>query len=223
VQPLPASFVRTREAVHALAEHVLCAVRYAAVGRIGLSPASDGIVTPAFDDRVVGLRGLELVDSGPGGDRRSPVTTLQDAGRFFGVEPVAPPLWTPTTTPDLDAPLAIDADAAGALAAWFTLVAGALTKVDQNAAPTLWPEHLDLALTVGEVTYGGSPGDAEHDQPYLYALPPAPVPDGDRSFWNEPFGAAITYDRVRTAHDAAAFFADAATRIRSTPPPEDGR
>ena len=77
--------------------------------------------------------------------------------------------------------------------------------------------------SVGDITYGGSPGDAEHDQPYLYVLPPSPVPDGDRSFWNEPFGAAITYDRVRTADDAAAFFADAAARIRSAPPPEDGR
>ncbi len=85
MQLLSPSFVQTRQATHALAEHVLCAVRYAAVGRIGLSPASDGIVTPAFDDRVVGLRGLELVDSGPGGERRIPVTTLRDAGRFFGV------------------------------------------------------------------------------------------------------------------------------------------
>jgi hypothetical protein len=222
VEALPTSFVRTREAVHALAEHVLCAVRYAAVGRIGLAPAPDGFVTPAFDDRVVGLRGLELVDSGPSGERRSPVTTLREAGRFFGVEPVAPPLWTPTTTPDLDAPLDIDADGAAVLAAWFTLVAGALTQVDPTAAQTLWPEHFDLAITIGDVTYGGSPGDAEHAEPYLYVLPPAGFERAYPSFWNEPFGASLSYQRIGGRADADAVFTEANVRLEAADPREPG-
>jgi len=52
VNALPDSFVTTRLAVHALAEHVLCAVRYAAVERIGLAPVPDGIATPPFDGGV---------------------------------------------------------------------------------------------------------------------------------------------------------------------------
>ena len=138
------------------------------------------------------------------------------------MEPVAPPLWTPTTTPDLDAPLAIDADAAGALAAWFTLVAGALTKVDLSAAQTLWPEHLDLALTVGEVTYGGSPGDAEHAEPYLYVLPPAGFERGDPSFWNEPFGASLSYQRIGGPADADAFLTEATERLSAADPRGSG-
>ena len=77
MDPLPTSFASTRVAVHTLAEHVLCAVRYAAVGRIGLSPVGDGIATPPFDGRVVGLRGVELVDTSRHGDRRSTLSTLR--------------------------------------------------------------------------------------------------------------------------------------------------
>ena len=220
MEALPASFVRSREAVHALAEHVLCTVRHAAVGRIGLTPVPDGIATPPFDGRTVGLRGLDLVDSGPHGERRTPVTTLRAAGRFFGVDPVAPPLWTPTTTPDLDAPLAIEADDAAALAAWFALVAGVLTRVDPSAAQTLWPEHFDLAITVGEVTYGGSPGDAEHAEPYLYVLPPAGFERGDPTFWNEPFGASLAYHRIDGQADADAFFTEANVRLAAADPQE---
>ena len=94
---LPTSFASTRVGVHTLAEHVLCAVRYAAVGRIGLTPVRDGIDTPPFDGRVVGLRLRELVDGGTGGERRSPITTIRAAGEFLGVTPGVPPLWTPTT------------------------------------------------------------------------------------------------------------------------------
>ncbi len=223
--PLPDSFVSTRLAVQALAEHVLCGVRYAAVGRIGLLPAPDGIATPPFENRTVGLRGLQLFDRGPDGERRAPVTTLRAAADHFGTTLGAPPLWTPVTTPDPDAPLSIDGTDLQLLAGWFTLVGEALTTQAPEASPTLWPEHFDLAVTVsdasGETTFGGSPGDAEHDQPYLYVLPPSPEPDGDRSFWNEPFGAAVSYDRIATAGDAAAFFADAAARIQSATPPED--
>ena len=35
----------------------------------------------------------------------------------------------------------------------------------------LWPEHFDIAFEDQEVTYGGSPGDENHDEPYLYVAP----------------------------------------------------
>ena len=43
--------------------------------------------------------------------------------------------------------------------------------------PVLWPEHFDYAIVAGDeaagsrANYGGSPGDAEHDEPYLYVGP----------------------------------------------------
>jgi hypothetical protein len=226
--PLPDSFIGTRLAVHALAEHVLCTVRYDAVGRIGLLPTPDGVATPPFEDRTVGLRGRELVDRRPDGERRAPVTTLRAAADHFGCALGPPPLWSPVTAPDPDAPLKVDGTDLGLLARWFALVADALATQAPGAEQTLWPEHFDLAVTVndsrdGDTTFGGSPGDVGHDQPYLYVLPPVPVPDGDGSFWNEPFGAARCYDRVANTSDAAAFFADAAARIRSAPPSEDRR
>src|SRR5947207_13971141 len=137
MRPLPSSFGSTRAAVHTLAEHVLCAARYGAVGRIGLTPVADGIATPPFEGRVVGLRGVELVDIDTGGERRRPVTTLRSAGEFFDVLPSVPPLWTPSTRGDHDAVLDIDADGVAALAAWFALASDALEAVHREASPTL--------------------------------------------------------------------------------------
>ena len=131
--------------------------------------------------------------------------------------PGVPPLWTPTTNSNLDDVLDIDADGVAALAAWFTLVSGALTTVHPAASQTLWPEHFDLAVTVAGATYGGSPGDATHVAPYLYVTPPGePVPDGDRRFWNEPFGASLAYDRITGAADAIGFFTEAMARVAAS-------
>ncbi len=107
--------------------------------------------------------------------------------------------------------------AVAALAAWFALVSTALATVHPAASATLWPEHFDLAVTVAGATYGGSPGDATHSEPYLYVTPPGePVPDGDRQFWNEPFGASLTYDRITGAADAVGFFTEATARVAAS-------
>jgi hypothetical protein len=218
VDALPASFAGTRLAVHALAEHVLCGLRYAAVGRVGLTPLADGVATPPFDDRVVGVRGVELVDATvEGGERRAPASTLRAAAAFFDGPLGPPPLWTPATAPDVDAPLGLDAAGVAALAAWFGLVRQVLTTMYPDAPPTLWPEHFDLAVTVDDVTVGGSPGDDAHSEPYLYVLPPGkPAPDGDLAFWNEPFGASLGYDRIGDPADAIAFLAEAHRHLGSS-------
>jgi hypothetical protein len=106
VQALPPTLASTRASLHALAEQVLCAVRYQDVGRVGLTPWPDGLGTPPFGDngRAVGVRGTELVDVAGESERRTPVTTLRAAGAFFGVAPGAPDLWTPVTMVDGDAP-----------------------------------------------------------------------------------------------------------------------
>ena len=99
----------------------------------------------------------------------------------------------------------------------FALVSTALATVHPAASPTLWPEHFDLAVTVAGATYGGSPGDATHSEPYLYVTPPGgPVPDGDRQFWNEPFGASLTYDRITGAAGAVGFFTEAMARVAAS-------
>jgi hypothetical protein len=75
----------------------------------------------------------------------------------------------------------------------------------------LWPEHFDLSIDCGtnRATYGVSPGDDEHADPYLYV---APWARQTGSFWSDPHfgGAALAYDDLLAGEDqraaALAFF-----------------
>jgi hypothetical protein len=82
----------------------------------------------------------------------------------------------------------------------------------------LWPEHFDIAIELGSeargvrANYGFSPGDEQHEEPYLYVGPwSAPIDDGD--VWNgHGFpGAELSYSELIAAESeaaaAAAFFA----------------
>lgn len=146
------------------------------------------------------------------GERRAPVTTLAAASAFAEVTPGAPAdVYTPSTPLDLDAPLAIDPAAAAVLASFFARTDEALQRLRTERAAEgpaevqLWPEHFDLATTIAEVHYGGSPGDDGHPEPYLYVGPWQP-PEPDGAFWNEPFGASRADDGSLTVDDVLAFF-----------------
>jgi hypothetical protein len=210
--PLPPRYTNTRVALHTVAEHVLAAARYQAVGRIGLRPVRGGFGTPTFDGRRVEVLGVDLVTFDDVDEQREPITTLRSAGTFVGIEPGAPAeVYRPATPLDLDAGLEVDPDAAQALAEWFQLVSGALGdfagahRDESPGDPQLWPEHFDLALAMGEVNYGGSPGDARHPAPYLYVGPFTPRTG---PFWNESFGASRPGSAVASVDDAVAFFED---------------
>lgn len=79
----------------------------------------------------------------------------------------------------------------------------ALRLLDPGEAPTLWPEHFDIGITVAEVNYGVSPGDAAIGEPYAY-VGPWQVPDG--SFWNQPFGAARPLSLLASPQAMVEFF-----------------
>jgi hypothetical protein len=218
----PAALAATRDSLHAVAEHVLAAVLHRATGRIGLRPAPGGFATPTFDGPAgptrVAVDGTDLVVDTGGDRRRAPLTTLRAAAELAGVPPGAPgDVYPPATPLDLDRPLPLDADVARRLAAFYAGTAEALrTFLDRHGeegpAPiTLWPEHLDLATSVGEVNYGGSPGDDGRPLPYLYVGPWAPPPTDD--FWNEPFGAARTWPGDVDAEEAVAFFDEGRARL----------
>ena len=221
---LPAGFAASVDAVHAIGEHVLCAVRHAAVERVGLRPTADGVATPPYGEslRSVGVEGDELVDRSEGdaraGDRRARITTVRAAGEFFGVTPGIPGgLWTPVTEPDLDAPLNVDPAAIAVLARWYAFIDAALGALHEHAGRhgtmldplTLWPEGFDLATTGASVNYGGSPGDQFVTTPYLYVGPvdrPFPPTTDGEPFWNEPFGASLRYHDITSLEQAVAFF-----------------
>jgi hypothetical protein len=203
--------VPTRQSLHAVAERVLAATRFAAEGRIGLVAGPDGFGTPpnATGRRVeVQIDELVVIDDDV---RREKLTTVRRAAELVGVEPKAPPVYPAATPDDPDWPLDIGRDAARVIKEWFALVDEALRAVSGDltnpSAITLWPEHFDLASTAAEVNYGGSPGDDDHAEPYLYVGPFArPLPSGGEGFWNEPFGASLPRSAVPDVDAAIAFF-----------------
>jgi hypothetical protein len=209
------TLVETRVALHALAEHVLAPLRQRVEGRIGLQPVDGGFGTPLMPTptgaRQVCVRGTTLVDRTKEAERTEGLTTLGRAAAFVGLELGATAAPYPfTTTIDPDATLAVDPAQAREIADWFAFGDEALREVctwHADRSPSeiqLWPEHFDLATTIDDVNLGASPGDAEHDDPYLYVGPSAP-PSGP--FWNEPFGASLTRSHVRDVASAVQFFA----------------
>lgn len=220
-----ATLVQTRLAWHAVAEHVVAPARYRAEGRIGLRATPGGYGTPEFGDKQqVRVAGSDLVHTRGGAATTTPLTTVSAAASVLGIDPGAPhEVYAPTTPLERDAPLEIDAAAAHALGAWFELGDNALEAMRSEArdadAPSLvqlWPEHFDLALELGDEsrgargTFGASPGDAMHPEPYLYVTHWADV--ADDPFWSDAVfgGASLRYrDLVATgdpAHAARTFF-----------------
>jgi len=223
------ALVRTRNAWHALAEHVVAPARFHANGKIGLRFTRVGFGTPFFGDGeqvrlipdgVVVVRGGTLLVL--------PVTTVQDAADVIGIEPGAPThVYTPTTALEPDRLLEVDAAAARFLGDWFgygalvleTLRAG-VTTAEDPARVQLWPEHFDLAVDFGDesagrrATYGACPGDEGNAEPYLYVTPWAPQ-TGD--FWNEGSFASLGFDALAGQSDQRAvaleFFAAARERL----------
>lgn len=227
---LPSTFAATRDAWHKVAEYVLAPARYRATGHIGLIVTPGGFATPPFDDDTrVRVDGTDLVVEHGNDERRAPLTTLGAAAEFAGVDLGVPTgVYTPATSAEPDAPLAVDANAAAVLAEWMELcwdVLGALRAESSARAPSalqLWPEHFDMSVDFGDeaaglrANYGASPGDAAIASPYLYVG----AWDATRRsglLGGYDFGAALAYDALATAADPAGvaqdFFADRASLL----------
>jgi hypothetical protein len=208
--------IQTRSSLHQLAEHVLAAARHRADGRIGLRVVPGGIATPPFgtDCRTIAVIGNEFIVSDSGGTRGQDVSTLRNAAEAVGIEPGGPAgVYQLSTNADPDAPLTVSHAAAAQLSAWFNLADKALhgfVAAHPDADPsaiTLWPEHFDLGMSMGPCNYGASLGDDGRPEPYLYVGPhraeerPATDP-----FWNEPYGAAVSWRQIADIDSAQAFF-----------------
>jgi hypothetical protein len=209
----------TRASLHAVAEHVMAATQYAQKRRLGLRQATGGFATQPFvvdgAERRVAVVGTDLVRRddlrGEETERRIPITSLRAAADLTG-GPVGMPsdAYRPSPLPDPEAELEVDPGAAALLAGFYALVQAALTVFTAELAPEgpsdiqLWPEHFDIATAISQVNYGGSPGDADHDEPYLYVGPFEPPPRG--GFWNESFGASQPWGEIAGVDDALRFF-----------------
>jgi hypothetical protein len=206
---LPPTVIETRLALHQLAAHVLARRRHAFTRRFGLRAAPGGVATPAFGDdvEVVRTSGRHLVVERAGAALASPVTTLAAAAQLVGVD-LTLDFAVGDDTPAMGDPeelLAVDDDAARALADWWAFgttvldeVVATEPRVTSPTSPQLWPEHFDVGCTVtvdgGErVNLGVSPGDAYEPLPYLYVGPWSDARPGDPSAWNAPFGAVLRH------------------------------
>jgi hypothetical protein len=121
------------------------------------------------------------------------------ADRYAGGSGVAP-----------DEVLQLDPDALAVLVHGFDIGAAALRAFASGQTPVLWPEHFDVSVTLDEVNYGVSPGDAYLDEPYAYVGPFEPRTG---PFWNAPFGAARALSDLSTVDNIVAFFAEGRTRL----------
>lgn len=205
------TFATTRVSLHAVAEHVLAALRFRAEGRIGLVVTDGGFGTPDLGDAgSARVDGVDLVVARDGREQVSPLTTLAAAGAACGIEPGAPDVYAAETALAPDAPLSIDAVAAERLATWFAFGWARLAALaGTETTPTLWPEHFDAAVELGDEargqrgTFGASPGDAEHSAPYLYVTHWAEVPSDP--YWNDAAfgGASLPHGELVGSDDPA--------------------
>ncbi len=226
--PLSPMYAETRDALHRLAVYVISPAQRLATGNeIVLQATPGGFGTALLPGGQIRVEGTTLIRELGGTGRAAAITSLRDMAAFLGIEPdVAQQEQFDVPPPgDLDAPLAIDPAAAADLAGWYAFTGGALEQLRAEAGPDddvspvrLWPEHFDIAIDMGNEaagrrgTYGGSPGDRHHDQPYLYVSPWAGRID---PFFDDPEfrGASLVYDRIREGADPAAFLREGRSRI----------
>ncbi len=183
---MTASFIATRVALHALAKDVLESDLAGAPEPVTLRAAPNGFATP---DRLVDgqwrrlrVEGTDLVTQHGDRETRSPIAGIvaEDAER---------------------------------LAQFFRLGDDALHAFranhvdDDPSIVQIFPHHFDIAISLAEarggVNVGASPGDADHDEPYLYVGPWEIAPN---SLWNESWGVSLPWTDALTVADAVAFF-----------------
>lgn len=209
ITEIPPTFAATRDALHSVAEQVVAPARAAATGdEFSLVVTTGGFGTPPLPGGgCVCVDGLELVVEGADGEqKRTLLTTLSESAAAVGLP----------SEGLSDEALELDAAAAALLAEAYVLADGVLREFYGEALPVaaptgnqLWPEHFDIAIEHGEepgkrATYGLSPGDAAHPEPYFYVAPW--IPPSDLAIWTAVgfTGAELSWAQLLEAEDPRA-------------------
>lgn len=194
--------VRTRKALHAVAETVLAGPQHRASGTIRLRAYPGGFATDAAP--FLQVIGAELM--APGQRLALHRTTCTELAAAVGVEPGPPVgLYDDGSGAAPDDPVDADPQAAQWIAHCFGVGDTALRRLVLGAEPVLWPEHFDIGITVDDVNYGVSAGDDHLPEPYAYVGPHTPR---SGPFWNAPFGAARTVRELGGADAVTRWFAE---------------
>jgi hypothetical protein len=209
LSPLPDGFGAVVAALHRVAEDVVAPARKPD-NEIALEVTPGGFGTPVFEwegsTHQIRVEGTELVREVDGREQRESLE----------VDPVG----------------------AEALARWYAFDAGVLERLaadarpgDAASAPILWPEHFDVAIELGSesdglrATYGFSPGDEQHPEPYAYVGPWVTQAPGELWNANGFAGAELTYADLLAADDQVAaaleFFTTRRDALVSTKPTEE--
>ena len=197
---VPDHYPVRRDDLHRLAYGVVSNTRKGANGKFGLRWTMDGFGTPFFDpDTQVRVEGSLLVVQNRDKVDAEAITTLGQAAKFLGIEANSDQAEHDTVAlGDLDRPLTVDDELVAFITDWFGMATAALEELRCTpGAPDpsrvqLWPGHFDVAVEIGNAdselvtraTYGASPGDAAHPEPYLYVGPWGAIDHGD-PFWND--------------------------------------
>jgi hypothetical protein len=156
LQPLPAAFGETRDALHMVAEAVVSPARQPP-SEVSLRYTRGGFGTPFFEDDGQDCQ-VRVADG----------ELVRQRGRDETTERLPPE---------------VDAAATSALGDFYGFGCSVLEQlradeVDGDPSKVvLWPQHFDIALDLGpetagkRATIGASPGDESHSEPYLYVTP----------------------------------------------------
>lgn len=180
---------------------------------MGLRLKPGGFGTPVFEGRVARIEGDLLVYESGGNIATQTVSTVRSAAEFFGIEYEEvwfPDFGDPLPPADPDAELSLDVPGVKAVADWFEFGAEVLGRLGGHGLPDddvseiqIWPEHFDAAIELGaegsgqRASFGASPGDAAHPEPYVYVSAWGKI-DRSNRFWNDLAfnGASLGFEQL---------------------------
>ena len=235
---LPDAYDGTRQSLHQLAFFAVAPKRFDQTTKLALRYTHGGFGTPFFgDEEQVRVEGDHLVYQQGQQVRSIPITTLQDACDFLNIP--YRDVWfesfhDPLTPVGATTNLPLDPGVTDAIAEWFGFATSVLEEARRTARAAevsrvqLWAEHFDLAFEMGSLeagqraSYGASPGDDGHPEPYLYVAAWGEIDRSD-PYWNdETFnGSSLSYRDLLGAKDqrptALGFLRDGFTRLTDRP------
>jgi hypothetical protein len=206
------TFEHTRRTLHGVAELVLAGPQFvqSQTIRLRVTPGGFGTVTTPH----LRVEDLELVSP----TAKVPMSgTFASLARAVGVEARSPRrVYAGGPAIDPNDPVVLDAEAVEVIVQALAHGDAALRPFAPEQEPVLWPEHFDIAISLAEVNFGVSPGDARIPEPYAYV---GPWTRREGSFWNAPFGATrILSSEVSEVESLIEFFRTGALRAANDRP-----